>query len=155
MEQNLTNKEKLQILQNYQHFINDLKNSNETKVLIHLLFGGIFSTLTVICGLLFNPLAFRALLFSLSVCGVTESLFRFDRARSFKKVVTNKMSYKQFKKLQKSGEIAKWEQELNNSNIIVEEYQSKSYSLNSKEFAQRVVGAIQENNRNNSIDLEK
>lgn len=73
----------------------------------------------------------------------------------FKTLSNGKISYKQYKQLVKSGELDKWKQELNNKNIVVEEYKSKQIPIASKEFAEKVVGVIQENNRNNSNDLQK
>ena len=151
---NLTNDEKLEIINNYKHFLKTLENPTETRGAIHLLFG-IFSALTIMFAIMFNPLALNALLVSVLVCTLTETIFHFNKRYNIKKIVTNKMSYKQFKQLEKNGELNKWQKDWFNANVVAEEYQSKSYSLNSKEFAQRVVGVIQENNRNNSTNLEK
>ena len=75
--------------------------------------------------------------------------------KEFKNLSNGKISYKQYEQLVKSGEIDKWKQELNNKNIVVEEYKSKQIPIASKEFAEKVIGVIQENNRNNSNDLQK
>lgn len=72
--------------------------------------------------------------------------------KDFKELSDGKISYRQYKKLVKTGELEKWQQELNSKNIVIEEYKSNKISINSKEFAEKVIGVIQENNRNNSME---
>lgn len=153
--QNLTNQEKEEILQNYQIFKKYEQSTKKLRNASHLSFSGICSILLLLCAIVDPSRALNFLWFNLYVCGIAEAIYRIDKVRAFKKLVTKKMSLNQFNKLQKSGELKKWEQELNNSNIVVEEYKSEPILLNSKTVSERVADLIKENNKTNFENLEK
>ena len=126
---NLTNEEKKDILNKYENFLHEVNNLKCVKSILHAVFGGILSTIAIFVGLVLDPLAFRVLLVTFTSCTLFEVLFRFDTTRSFKKTVTKKISYKEFKQLKKTGELAKWQKQINSFEVYDYKSETKKYEM--------------------------
>lgn len=114
----------------------------------------VFNTTVAFC---FSPLTFvPAFLISLSVAASFAAL-TFVRHKNFKKflnkISNGKITYKQFKKIRNSGELAKWQCNLNKQQAIIEEeYVKDAIYLTNPEISYDPFKTIA---KNNETTLEK
>ena len=125
----LSHQDKLDIVFNYQNkFSKELESFSLVKAIVFGISGILMSAIAILFAVLINPLALRILPCSIFICLFTEIVCNISATKSFKKTVTNKITYSQFKEIVKSGEYAKWEKDFayNCRNMSVEEYQYES-----------------------------
>lgn len=126
---NLSQQDKMDIIFNYQNkFLKEIDSLSEVKATIFGIFGVLMSVIALLVAILVNPLALRIVLVSIFACAFTELICDISARKSFKKMVTKKITYTQFKEFIKSGEFTKWEREFlyQYRNMSVEEYQYQS-----------------------------
>lgn len=117
---NLTNEEKKEIVDNLDVFYKDETSLNTLTGVMVSLFGLVGPLWCLAIALLQDPLAFKGIIMGISVGVVTPIIVETCKHFIFRKNVTKKISFRQFKKLEKSGEIAKWQREFATPSATIE-----------------------------------
>lgn len=152
---NLNYEEKCQIVKNLEKFYVEEEVLNNAFWLPAGLICGVGAIICLVIGLVHDPLAFKGLSVALSAGVLSVAAGEIAKAIQFRKMITKKFSYFKLRKLEKSGEIAKWRKEYleKQNNMEITEYQSTNEPttpLNNEN-----VTYYQPTNSKNSKDLEK
>lgn len=132
---NLTNEEKKKIVDKLDGFYNDETTLNTLSAVMMSAFGVVGSLVCLTIGLVHDPLAFKGLFLALGTGAITPIITGICKRFIFRKTVTKKLSYGQFREMEKSGEIARWRDEYSaqSAKIEIMEYASKETNLNNNQ----------------------
>ena len=118
----LSDLDKMEIVKNLPAYHKDIEGILTGNAFMIGSFGVLGSLIGIIIGIFHDPLAFRAIgvgVFASVLCSCVSAI---ACRKSFKKLVTKKISYKEFKKLEQSGEITKWQKQFSTQYIKCENY---------------------------------
>lgn len=123
----LTNQEKIEMANGYKKYLNEMEGVNVCGGIMFGMFGVIAPLTCIVLAIFHDTMALGGIGLGLGACALTAIAFAVEARRLFKKHVTKKMPYGQFKQLVKSGEVAKWIGLSNQTsqNIVVEDYVSE------------------------------
>ena len=102
---NLTNKDKLEILNNLNKFYDEQDGLYTMSGTIFATFGFMGPLICAVVAILHDIVALKGVLLGVGVSAFIVAFTAISTRLSFRKLVTKKISYGQYKKLEKSGEI--------------------------------------------------